>query len=92
MYLHIVPIQRSTWLAQTNGLRVQYYSDVLDKNYETASVGVPNTDTGRCNTYLNIVIFRILGHCSKLLRILHLSAVDNDFKWLVIADDDTLLR
>ena len=35
---------------------------------------------------------RNLGHCAKMLRILHLSITNNEFKWLVLADDDTLLR
>uniref|UniRef100_A0A1X7VJ20 N-acetylgalactosaminide beta-1,3-galactosyltransferase n=1 Tax=Amphimedon queenslandica TaxID=400682 RepID=A0A1X7VJ20_AMPQE len=72
-----IPIQLRTWTAPAAGLRLQYYSDVADSNYRTVSIGLPNTER---------------GHCAKLLEIFRVSFNDHEFDWLVIADDDTLIR
>lgn len=54
---------------------------ILDSSVGTISLGVPNTER---------------GHCGKTLAILGYAAtqyiVDPSIKWLVIADDDTILR
>lgn len=48
-----------------------------DSSYGTISVGVPNTKR---------------GHCGKTLAIIRRVAQLEEVQWLVIADDDTLLR
>ncbi|KAG0728196.1 Beta-1,3-glucosyltransferase [Chionoecetes opilio] len=53
------------------------YSDVEDSSYGTVSVGVANTER---------------GHCGKTMAIMHRAAHLEEVQWLVIADDDTLLR
>lgn len=48
-----------------------------DSSYGTVSLGVPNTER---------------GHCGKTLAIIRHTAQLDGMQWLVIADDDTLIR
>ncbi|XP_037090825.1 beta-1,3-glucosyltransferase-like [Pollicipes pollicipes] len=59
-----------------DAVHVRYYSDEADELYGTISVGVANTER---------------GHCAKTLRILQRSAAVAGLRWLVVADDDTML-
>ncbi|KAH8263371.1 hypothetical protein KR044_007812 [Drosophila immigrans] len=74
-----IPIIERTW-AQDARQR-KYYSDVADASIPTISTGLPNVPT---------------GHCAKTLAILQLSLKDirqfADIRWLMLVDDDTLLR
>lgn len=53
----------------------------VDSGAGTISLGIPNTER---------------GHCGKTLAILRYAAsqykMNATFKWLIIADDDTILR
>lgn len=73
-----LPIVKSTWGKHAS--RINFFSDVEDPKVGSISLGVPNTDR---------------GHCGKTLAILGYAAtqyiVDPSIKWLVIADDDTIL-
>lgn len=53
----------------------------LDSSVGSISLGVPNTERGHCGKTL-----AILGYASTQYT------VDPSIKWLVIADDDTILR
>lgn len=56
------------------------FSDAEDPAYGTVFQGVPNTDK---------------GHCRKTMAIIGKMGTEEKWKglsWLVIADDDTLLR
>lgn len=55
---------------------------ISDKTIPTTSVGIKNTER---------------GHCSKTMKILKLSLKRilyklNNIKWVILVDDDTLLR
>lgn len=74
-----VPVVQQTWAGDAGG-SIAYYSDVEEASIPTVPTGVANTEQ---------------GHCAKLAAILA------DFlrrpelrgrRWLVVADDDTLLR
>lgn len=59
---------------------VKYYSDKADSQIPTEFIGVKNTET---------------GHCTKLFNIIKRAHTDANFKkkpWLVIIDDDTIIR
>ena len=59
---------------------IVYYSDKADKDIPTEFIGVPNTDT---------------GHCTKLYKIIEKAHTENEIKrkpWLVIIDDDTIIK
>lgn len=73
-----LPIVKSTWGKYAS--RINFFSDVEDLKLGTISLGVPNTER---------------GHCGKTLAVLGYAAtqyiIDPTIKWLVIADDDTIL-
>lgn len=72
-------ILKQTWGKHT--VQMKFFSDEEDESLRTVSVGVPNTE---------------FGHCKKSLEIL--KYVDGEIKnstnieWVVLADDDTILR
>jgi UDP-glucose:O-linked fucose beta-1,3-glucosyltransferase len=62
-------------------LLLAFISLFSDASIPTIDLGVPNTEH---------------GHCGKTIAILkHIALIDQslqDIKWIVIADDDTILR
>uniref|UniRef100_A0A0N5APQ5 N-acetylgalactosaminide beta-1,3-galactosyltransferase n=1 Tax=Syphacia muris TaxID=451379 RepID=A0A0N5APQ5_9BILA len=72
----IVVVKR-TWAITVK--HIQYFSDINDTFVPTISLGVNNTVRGHCGK--TEAIFNYFVRSSKF----------NNMKWLVIADDDTLL-
>uniref|UniRef100_A0A8C1VH10 Beta 3-glucosyltransferase a n=1 Tax=Cyprinus carpio TaxID=7962 RepID=A0A8C1VH10_CYPCA len=72
-----VPVVKKTWGKQASLL--EYYSDYADPSIPTINLGVPNTER---------------GHCGKTFAILRrfLSNHVPNTDWLLIVDDDTLIR
>uniref|UniRef100_A0A8C6FG04 Beta 3-glucosyltransferase n=1 Tax=Moschus moschiferus TaxID=68415 RepID=A0A8C6FG04_MOSMO len=72
-----IPIVKQTWAGQAGHL--EYYSDYTDSSIPTVDLGIPNTDR---------------GHCGKTFAILErfLNHSHDKIPWLVIVDDDTLIR
>ncbi|XP_037324237.2 beta-1,3-glucosyltransferase isoform X2 [Pungitius pungitius] len=72
-----VPVVKATW--EKDAGFIEYYSDVADASIPTVSVGVPNTER---------------GHCGKTFAILKrfLSKAVPQTDWLLVVDDDTLIR
>lgn len=59
---------------------IKYYSDKADKKIPTEYIGIKNTE---------------IGHCTKLYNIIRKAHTDPNYKrkpWLVVIDDDTILR
>ena len=59
---------------------IKYYSDKADSSIPTEYIGVKNTES---------------GHCTKLYNIINIAHTDAEYKnksWLVIIDDDTIIR
>ena len=74
-----VPVIRHTW-GPDAGDSLVLFSDIEDPAYGTVFQGVPNTAK---------------GHCGKTMAIIGKMHTEERWKgvsWLVIADDDTLLR
>ncbi|CAI8027184.1 Beta-1,3-glucosyltransferase [Geodia barretti] len=74
-----LPVVQGTWARDAEG-SVAYYSEVEDKQFLTTDIGVPNTES---------------GHCGKMMAIIERFQAIPELRgreWLVIADDDTLLR
>ncbi|XP_068174196.1 beta 3-glucosyltransferase a isoform X2 [Antennarius striatus] len=71
-----IPVIKKTW--EKDALFLEYYSDYADPSIPTIDIGVPNTER---------------GHCGKTFAILqrYLSSSVPNTKWLVVADDDTLI-
>ncbi|XP_072380974.1 beta-1,3-glucosyltransferase [Diabrotica undecimpunctata] len=73
-----VPIVQQTWGRHIS--IIKFFSDTEDKSIPTIDLGVPNSET---------------GHCMKTIAILKYVLEDikhNDsIKWIVVADDDTIL-
>ncbi|XP_058886444.1 beta-1,3-glucosyltransferase-like isoform X2 [Acipenser ruthenus] len=72
-----IPVVKKTW--QKHAALIEYYSDHADATIPTINLGVPNTER---------------GHCGKTFAILErfLSEAIPKTNWLVIVDDDTLIR
>ncbi|KAH6932108.1 hypothetical protein HPB50_002870 [Hyalomma asiaticum] len=71
-----VPVIKATWARDAH--RVLFFSDVEDDRVPTVTVGVANVER---------------GHCAKTLAILrHVVSHRLLERWLLIADDDTLIR
>ncbi|CAG09004.1 unnamed protein product [Tetraodon nigroviridis] len=72
-----VPVIKKTW--EKDALFLEYYSDHADPSIPTIDIGVPNTER---------------GHCGKTFAILQqfLSGSAPKTQWLVVVDDDTLIR
>lgn len=75
-----VPVIQSTWVKYVE--HIKYFSDERDTTIPTFKVGVKNTDTGHCEK-----TFLILKQVLKEIR-----EEDLNIHWIVLADDDTLLR
>ncbi|CAG2061585.1 unnamed protein product [Timema podura] len=73
-----IPVVKSTWAKYTR--YIGFYSEVEDSSIPTINVGVANTDHGHCGKTL-----AILGHVAAL------SVSLPDVRWVVVADDDTIL-
>lgn len=78
-----VPIIQQTWAADVP--HVRFYSDSADPRIPTIDTGVPNTETGHCDKLL--AIFRAIA--AELRRD---GRLDQRIAWVVLADDDTLLK
>ncbi|XP_066555815.1 beta 3-glucosyltransferase a isoform X2 [Amia ocellicauda] len=72
-----VPVVKKTW--EKHAALIEYYSDLTDASIPTIDLGVPNTER---------------GHCGKTFAILERFVSDAvpQTNWLVIVDDDTLIR
>ncbi|XP_073349894.1 beta 3-glucosyltransferase a isoform X2 [Pagrus major] len=72
-----VPVIKKTW--EKDALFLEYYSDHADPLIPTIDIGVPNTER---------------GHCGKTFAILQrfLNSSVPKTKWLIVVDDDTLIR
>ncbi|KAH7956919.1 hypothetical protein HPB52_013556 [Rhipicephalus sanguineus] len=71
-----VPVIKKTWAGDAH--RVLFFSDVEDDRVPTVTVGVANVER---------------GHCAKTLAILrHVVSHGLLARWLLVADDDTLIR
>ncbi|XP_064442319.1 beta-1,3-glucosyltransferase isoform X2 [Mirounga angustirostris] len=72
-----IPIVKQTWAGQASV--IEYYSDHAESSIPTVDLGIPNTDR---------------GHCGKTFAILEkfLNHSHDKIAWLVIVDDDTLIR
>nr|CAD7427741.1 unnamed protein product [Timema monikensis] len=74
-----IPVVKSTWAKYAR--YIGFYSELEDNSIPTINVGVANTDH---------------GHCGKTLAILsHVAGLSGglpDVRWVVVADDDTILR
>lgn len=72
-------VLKQTWAKHAS--RIKYFSDKEDKTIPTIFLGVPNTE---------------YGHCKKSFEILKYIASDikdsPEIKWIILADDDTILR
>ncbi|XP_072557747.1 beta 3-glucosyltransferase a isoform X2 [Paramormyrops kingsleyae] len=72
-----VPVVKKTW--EKEAALLEYYSDHADPSIPTIDLGVPNTERGHCGKTFAI-----------LKRFLSDSVPQTD--WLLIVDDDTLIR
>ncbi|KAM9173473.1 beta-1,3-glucosyltransferase isoform 4-T4 [Pangshura tecta] len=72
-----IPIVKQTW--EGEAALVEYYSDYAETSIPTIDLGVPNTERGHCGKTFAI-LERFLNHSSSKTP------------WLVIVDDDTLIR
>ncbi|CAI4222572.1 unnamed protein product [Auanema sp. JU1783] len=70
-------VTKRTWANSV--LHVDYISDIEDQFVPTITLGVENTNRGHCAK-----TFAILNH-------FYHNNAQNNFDWLIIADDDTLL-
>ncbi|KAL1375756.1 hypothetical protein pipiens_017306 [Culex pipiens pipiens] len=77
-----VPVLLNTWAKYVQHLRL--YSDTGDASIPTIGTSIPNTS---------------IGHCAKTLEILHLVREElrhnpglTDVRWIMLVDDDTILR
>ncbi|XP_042627306.1 beta-1,3-glucosyltransferase-like isoform X5 [Cyprinus carpio] len=72
-----VPVVKKTWAKQASLL--EYYSDYADPTIPTINLGVPNTERGHCGKTFAILRRYLSSHVPKT-------------DWLLIVDDDTLIR
>uniref|UniRef100_A0A8C5QFC9 Beta 3-glucosyltransferase n=1 Tax=Leptobrachium leishanense TaxID=445787 RepID=A0A8C5QFC9_9ANUR len=72
-----IPVVKKTW--ERDAAHFEYYSDYADSTIPTTDLGIPNVER---------------GHCGKTFAILErfLKSNDSQTNWLVIVDDDTLIR
>lgn len=77
----VVRVVQSTWAPDVEG-SIAYYSELEDSAYHTINIGLENTETGHCGKTLAIISrFHRMGSHQP----------SKELKWLVVADDDTLL-
>lgn len=74
-----VPLVKATWAKDAE--QVVFFSDVEDADIPTVTVGVSNVKRGHCAKTMAI-----------LKHVLSNGLLDTRTRWLVVADDDTLLR
>jgi Fringe-like len=77
-----LPIILRSWAQFTIHLRI--FSDVRDDAIPTISTQIPNTERGHCEKSLKILRLVL----DEIMRNSTLKSVE----WIVMADDDTLLR
>uniref|UniRef100_A0A6Q2YSC9 Fringe-like glycosyltransferase domain-containing protein n=1 Tax=Esox lucius TaxID=8010 RepID=A0A6Q2YSC9_ESOLU len=72
-----VPVVKKTW--ERDASLLEYYSDHADPTIPTIDLGVPNTER---------------GHCGKTFAIMkrYVSEAVPKTSWLLVVDDDTLIR
>lgn len=94
----LVPIVIKTWARDFLNV-VKFYSDKDDPSIPTINIGVENTDSGFYTRFillcfcLSFFKFYLIGHCAKTIGILKVYAREEfQQSWIVIVDDDTLLR
>uniref|UniRef100_A0A915L9A3 Beta-1,3-glucosyltransferase n=1 Tax=Romanomermis culicivorax TaxID=13658 RepID=A0A915L9A3_ROMCU len=90
--LFLVPVVKNTWAKKYNGT-VEYFSDSNDPDIPTVKVKVRNTDRGTTNVNSK-TRFLFAGHCGKTFIIMSRfvqNFENNENKWLIIVDDDTLI-
>ncbi|XP_019871728.1 beta-1,3-glucosyltransferase isoform X4 [Aethina tumida] len=73
-----VPVVKKTWAR--HAARVKFFSDVEDDSIPTATVGIPNSEQGHCRKTVGI-----LRYVADEIR------TQPQIKWIVVADDDTIL-
>ncbi|XP_008198455.1 beta-1,3-glucosyltransferase isoform X2 [Tribolium castaneum] len=71
-----VPVVQKTWAKHV--ATIEFFSDTTDNSIPTINLGIPNTEQ---------------GHCAKTLAIFHhiRKKITPQIKWIVLADDDTIL-
>lgn len=62
-------------------MHIRYFSDKKDESIPTVFLGVPNTEFGHCKKS-----YTILKYVAEEIKNL------TDIEWIVLADDDTILR
>lgn len=77
-----LPVILRTWARFTIHLRL--FSDTHDDAFSTIPTGVVNTDHGHCEKSLKILRL-VLDEIAK-------NSTLKGIEWLILADDDTLLR
>ncbi|XP_023312771.1 beta-1,3-glucosyltransferase-like, partial [Anoplophora glabripennis] len=73
-----IPVVKDTWAKQAK--HIHFFSNVKDESVPTIDLGVPNTEQGHCGKTM-----AILRYIAKDIR------NDTDTRWIVVADDDTIL-
>jgi UDP-glucose:O-linked fucose beta-1,3-glucosyltransferase len=77
-----LPTILRTWAQFTIHLRI--FSDVQDASIPTISTNIPNTERGHCEKSLQILKM-VLDEITK-------NSTLKKVEWVVMADDDTILR
>ena len=73
-----LPVIKETW--GQAALQIMYFSEVTDSEIGTIKLeGVTNTERGHCHKTMEII------------KYFNKEALKNNWQWLVIADDDTIL-
>lgn len=72
-------VVKETWGKQA--VHIKFFSDKEDKHIPTVSLGIPNTEYGHCKK-----TFEILKYVTREIKNV------TEVKWIVLADDDTILR
>uniref|UniRef100_A0A0B7A1S6 Fringe-like glycosyltransferase domain-containing protein n=1 Tax=Arion vulgaris TaxID=1028688 RepID=A0A0B7A1S6_9EUPU len=73
-----IPVVKATWGKEAKV--IEYFSEVVDKKIPTIDLMVPNTERGHCGKTMAIIQRAVSS--PKLSRI----------KWVLIADDDTIIN
>lgn len=72
-------VLKQTWAKHAG--HVKYFSDKEDETIPTISLGVPNTEYGHCKK-----TFEILKYVVREIK------SSTEVEWIVLVDDDTILR
>ncbi|KAJ8912929.1 hypothetical protein NQ315_017259, partial [Exocentrus adspersus] len=73
-----ISVVKRTWAK--HAVNVKYFSDVKDESVPTVELDVPNTPQGHCGKTM-----AILRHVATEI------ANDTTIRWIIVADDDTIL-